>query len=129
MLYALKLAFTSESGAWAGLHNFTDTATDYRFLPALEHVLIYTSVWLGLLIVLVVVLALLLHGRASRASSTFRFLYYIPGRAGRRRVGPGLAVHARPVGQSWLVLRPPRARRPPLRRVDRARETCPSSSR
>ena len=28
---------------------------------------------------LVVALALLLHGRASRASSTFRFLYYIPG--------------------------------------------------
>jgi multiple sugar transport system permease protein len=79
MLYALKLAFTKESGGWAGLGNFTHTATDYRFKPALVHVLLYTSVWLGLLTVFVVALALLLHGRASRASSTFRFLYYLPG--------------------------------------------------
>jgi multiple sugar transport system permease protein len=79
MLYALGLAFTREGGGWAGLHNFTDTARDYRFKPALVHVLLYTSVWLSLLIVFVVALALLLHGRASRASSTFRFLYYMPG--------------------------------------------------
>ena len=79
MLYALKLAFTKESGAWAGLRNFTDTATDYRFKPALVHVLLYTGVWLTLLVLLVVVLALLLHARASRSSSTFRFLYYMPG--------------------------------------------------
>ena len=79
MLYALKLAFTRESGAWAGLRNFTDTATDYRFKPALVHVLLYTGVWLTLLVLLVVVLALLLHARASRSSSTFRFLYYMPG--------------------------------------------------
>jgi multiple sugar transport system permease protein len=79
MLYALKLAFTKEGGAWAGLRNFTDTATDYRFKPALVHVLLYTGVWLTLLILFVVVLALLLHARASRSSSTFRFLYYMPG--------------------------------------------------
>ena len=79
MLYALGLAFTREGGGWAGLQNFTDTARDYRFKPALVHVLLYTSVWLSLLIVFVVALALLLHGRASRASSTFRFLYYMPG--------------------------------------------------
>ena len=79
MLYALKLAFTTESGAWAGLRNFTDTATDYRFKPALVHVLLYTGVWLTLLVLFVVVLALLLHARASRSSSTFRFLYYMPG--------------------------------------------------
>src|SRR4051794_24415143 len=63
VLYALKLAFTKESGAWAGLRNFTDTATDYRFNPALVHVLLYTGVWLTLLILFVVTLALLLHGR------------------------------------------------------------------
>ncbi len=79
MIYALRLAFTSDSGAWVGLHNFIKTATDYRFIPAFEHILLYTSVWLGSLIVLVVALALLLHGRASRASSTYRFLYYMPG--------------------------------------------------
>ena len=79
MLYALDLAFTAEGGDWAGFDNFIRTATDYRFIPAFEHILLYTSVWLVSLIVLVVVLALVLHGRASRASSTFRFLYYMPG--------------------------------------------------
>jgi multiple sugar transport system permease protein len=79
MIYALNLAFTKTDGSWAGFHNFTRTADDYRFAPAFKHVLIYTSVWLGTLIVFVVGLALLLHGRANRTSATFRFLFYIPG--------------------------------------------------
>src|SRR3954453_7174313 len=79
MIYALGLAFTTDTNGWAGLDNFTRTITDYRFLPALLHILLYTTVWLASLIVLVVGLALLLHGRASRASSTFRFLFYMPG--------------------------------------------------
>jgi multiple sugar transport system permease protein len=41
--------------------------------------LLYTGVWLGTLIVFVVGLTLLLHGRANRVSSAFRFLFYIPG--------------------------------------------------
>ena len=79
MVYAVDLAFTNAAGGWAGLHNFVKTATDYRFVPAFEHILVYTTVWLSSLVVLVVALALLLHSRRSRASSTFRFLYYIPG--------------------------------------------------
>jgi multiple sugar transport system permease protein len=79
MIYALKLAFTHDNGGFAGFHNFVKTANDYRFVPALKHVLLYTGVWLGALVVFVVVLALLLHGRASRVSSTFRFLFYMPG--------------------------------------------------
>ena len=39
----------------------------------------YTAVWLGALMVFVVGLALLLHGRANRVSSAFRFLFYMPG--------------------------------------------------
>jgi multiple sugar transport system permease protein len=79
MLYALDLAFTSDNGSWTGLHNFVRTAEDYRFVPAFEHILLYTGVWLGALIVFVVGLALLLHGRANRISSAFRFLFYLPG--------------------------------------------------
>jgi multiple sugar transport system permease protein len=78
-LYALKLAFTDVNGSWVGFNNFVRTANDYRFMPALKHVLVYTGVWLGALVVFVVVLALLLHGRANRASSTYRFLFYLPG--------------------------------------------------
>ena len=79
MVYALDLAFTTDTGGFAGLRNFVKTVTDYRFVPAFEHILIYTGVWLTSLVVFVIALALLLHGRASRASSTFRFLYYLPG--------------------------------------------------
>ncbi|WP_211268700.1 carbohydrate ABC transporter permease [Actinoplanes subtropicus] len=79
MFYALYLAVTTDGGGMAGLGNFTRTFRDYRFVPAFEHILLYTGVWLASLIVLVVGLALLLHGRASRVTSTFRFLFYIPG--------------------------------------------------
>ena len=79
MLYALYLAVTSDTGAFVGIDNFTRTIRDYRFVPAFKHVLLYTSVWLGSLIVLVVGLALLLHGRAGKVTSAFRFLFYIPG--------------------------------------------------
>ena len=79
MIYALYLAVTTDTGGFAGISNFTRTISDYRFLPAFEHILLYTSVWLGSLIVIVVGLALLLHGRANRVSTTFRFLFYIPG--------------------------------------------------
>jgi multiple sugar transport system permease protein len=79
MIYALYLAVTNDAGDLTGIKNFVRTVRDYRFLPALEHVILYTSMWLGSLIVLVVGLALLLHGRANRVSSAFRFLFYIPG--------------------------------------------------
>ena len=55
------------------------TYHDFRFVPAFKHVLVYTCVWLAALMVFVVTLALLLHGRASRVSTTYRFLFYIPG--------------------------------------------------
>lgn len=78
-IYALKLAFTNPSGSFAGLHQFIAAYNDYRFLPAFGHILVYSIVWLALLTVLVVALALLLHGRAGRVSSTFRFIFYLPG--------------------------------------------------
>jgi len=79
MLYALYLAVKNDSGGWVGIDNFVHTVRDYRFVPAFGHIILYTCVWLGSLIVIVVGLALLLHGRANRTSSTFRFLFYIPG--------------------------------------------------
>ena len=79
VVYAVSLAVTTDTGSWAGLHNFTRTFTDFRFVPAFMHVLLYTTVWLSSLLVLVVGLALLLHGRASRTSTAYRFLFYLPG--------------------------------------------------
>jgi multiple sugar transport system permease protein len=79
MGYALKLAFTNDKGRWAGFGNFSKTFGDYRFKPAFEHILVYTTVWLSALVLLVVGLTLLLHTRANRVSATFRFLFYMPG--------------------------------------------------
>jgi multiple sugar transport system permease protein len=78
-IYAVDLAFTNVGGGWVGFHNFVRTYNDFRFVPAFRHVFVYTLVWLGALVVFVVFLALLLHGRASRVSATYRFLFYIPG--------------------------------------------------
>ncbi len=79
MVYALVLAFTNSSGGFVGFDNFVKTATDFRFVEALEHVLVYTAIWLVMLLIFVVALALLLHGRANKVTSSFRFLFYIPG--------------------------------------------------
>jgi multiple sugar transport system permease protein len=108
MLYALDLAFTNASGGWTGLHNFVRTFEDYRFVPAFEHILLYTGVWLGSLMVFVVGLALLLHGRASRTSSTFRFLFYA-GRAGGAASVPVWLFMLDPASQpgSFLLHRVP----------------------
>ncbi len=78
-IYALELAFTHVNGGWAGFDNFVRTYDDFRFIPAFKHILVYTVVWLGALMVFVVGLTLLLHGRANRVSATYRFLFYIPG--------------------------------------------------
>ena len=78
-LYALDLAFTSTGGGFVGFDNFARTYHDFRFIPAFEHTLVFTSVWLAALVVFVVGLALLLHGRANRVSTAFRFVFYIPG--------------------------------------------------
>ena len=78
-LYALKLAVTDDSGKWVGFENFSKTFHDYRFMPAFEHILVYTTVWLAALMVLVVGVTLLLHSRVNRVSATYRFLFYIPG--------------------------------------------------
>jgi multiple sugar transport system permease protein len=78
-IYALDLAVTNVGGGWVGFHNFVRTYNDFRFLSAFRHVLVYTAVWLAALVVFVVGLALLLHGRAGRVSSAYRFLFYMPG--------------------------------------------------
>jgi multiple sugar transport system permease protein len=78
--YSVYLALTHADGGFAGFSNFTRTATDYRFLPAVGHVAVYLVIWLVMLTVLVVGLTLIVHQVVSRRSRTFlRFAYYIPG--------------------------------------------------
>lgn len=80
VLYSLYLALTRPAGGFAGLANFVQTAEDYRFVPAAEHVALFLVFWLVSLTVLVVLLALVVHRLASRRAGAFiRFAYYIPG--------------------------------------------------
>ncbi|MCU1492560.1 MAG: binding-protein-dependent transport system inner rane component [Acidimicrobiaceae bacterium] len=78
--YALWLAFTtSAGGGFAGFGNFLQTARDFRFIPAAEHLAFYLGFWLVSLVVLVVGLALVVHSRGPRASKALRLAYYVPG--------------------------------------------------
>ena len=45
----------------------------------MEHIAIYLVIWLVLLVVLVLFLALMLHGGVRRMTSSFRFVFYLPG--------------------------------------------------
>ncbi|KUL32131.1 carbohydrate ABC transporter permease [Streptomyces regalis] len=77
--YAVWLALSNSRNQLVGIGNFTRTFTDYRFGPAFLHIGLYLLVWLASLMILVVLLALMLHGRMRRASTSLRFLFYLPG--------------------------------------------------
>ena len=79
MIYALYLAVTNDSGGWAGIDNSPGRSATTGSSPRSSTSCSTRACGSGSLIVLVVGLALLLHGRANRVSSTFRFLFYIPG--------------------------------------------------
>ena len=77
--YAVWLALSNSRNQLVGIGNFTRTFTDYRFGPAFLHIGLYLVVWLASLMILVVLLSLMLHGRMRRASTGLRFLFYLPG--------------------------------------------------
>ncbi|MFG1925989.1 carbohydrate ABC transporter permease [Cryptosporangium sp. NPDC048952] len=78
-LYAIWLSISNSRHQLVGLGNFTRTFADYRFAAAFTHIVVYVAIWLITLVVLVVGLALMLHGRMRRTSATLRFLFYLPG--------------------------------------------------
>ena len=78
-VYAVWLALTNSKGQLVGIGNFTQVLGDYRFWPAFENVAIYLAIWMVVLVVAVVGLALMLHGRLRRASAVSRFVFYLPG--------------------------------------------------
>ena len=78
-VYAVWLALTNSNGQLVGLGNFTQVFGDYRFIPAFEHVALYLVIWMVVLVVSVVGLALMLHGRLRKASAVARFVFYLPG--------------------------------------------------
>jgi multiple sugar transport system permease protein len=80
VVYAIYFAFTNAGNTFAGLSNFTQSAQDFRYLPAFEHIGVYLLIWLVALVVLVTSLAIVLHQLPMRRlSAVVRFLYYVPG--------------------------------------------------
>jgi multiple sugar transport system permease protein len=78
-LYAVYLGFT-RNGAFVGVDNFARVFGDYRVLPAVSHEALYVVIWLVSLIIVVVILAIIVHGvRVRWLGNTARFLFYIPG--------------------------------------------------
>ena len=76
--YAIYLSLAANSGG--GIASAFHTAfTDYRFLPAFGHVLVFMAMWLVSQTVLVVGLVLVMHNMSQRIGAVFRFLFYIPG--------------------------------------------------
>ena len=78
--YAIYFAFTNANNYFAGFSNFVQSASDFRYVPAFEHIGVYLVIWLVALVILVTGLALVLHQLpARRLGGLVRFLYYIPG--------------------------------------------------
>jgi multiple sugar transport system permease protein len=77
VVYAIYLALSPPAAS--GGPNFISTLSDYRFLPAFEHVVEFMAVWLISQTLLVVGLVLMLHNLTSRVGAVYRFLFYIPG--------------------------------------------------
>ena len=80
VVYALKLAFTTSGGGFAGTGNFSRVVNDFRFLPAVEHVGYFLLIWLVAMVLLVVTLALVVHAVSVRwLSGVIRLAFYLPG--------------------------------------------------
>jgi multiple sugar transport system permease protein len=76
--YAVHLAFTTYGGSLT-TGNFAQALNNPFVLPAFAHVAELLGIWLVAMMILVVALALTVHGLASRISAGFRFLFYLPG--------------------------------------------------
>ena len=64
---------------FGGLSAYHDVVTEFQFVGTLANIGLVMAVWLPFMIIGVVGLALLLHGRRSRLVGGLRFIYYLPG--------------------------------------------------
>jgi multiple sugar transport system permease protein len=76
--YAVYQSFLARSGSgWGGVSAYHEVVTEFQFVGTLEHIGLVMVVWLPFMIIGVVGLALLLHGRRSRLVGPLRFIYYL----------------------------------------------------
>jgi multiple sugar transport system permease protein len=94
-IYALLISFSRTVGGrpqlfQAGLRNYTTAFTDFRFGPAITHMVQFLAVSIPLGIAGVLLLSLLLHERPGWFSSAMRTMYFVPGAV----AGPALVLVA-----------------------------------
>jgi len=78
--YAVYQSFLARSGSgWGGVSAYHEVVTEFQFVGTLEHIGLVMVVWLPFMIIGVVGLALLLHGRRSRLVGPVRVIYYLRG--------------------------------------------------
>lgn len=78
--YAIYQSLLARTGSgFGGISGYRDAVTEYQFASAFAHVGLVIAVWLPFMIIGVLGLALLLHGRRSRLVGVYRFIYYLPG--------------------------------------------------
>jgi multiple sugar transport system permease protein len=78
--YAIYQSFLSNtSPGFGGLSAYHEVVTEFQFVGSIENIGLVMAVWLPFMIIGVVGLALLLHGRRSRLVGALRFIYYLPG--------------------------------------------------
>jgi multiple sugar transport system permease protein len=79
-IYAIyeSLHLAMAPGQWS-LNNYLSVFTDFRFLPAVVNVLTFMVIWIPIMVVGTLLMALLLHERASRATGVLRLVYFLPG--------------------------------------------------
>lgn len=81
-LYTIGLSFSdpfSDVFSFSGLNNYIVAFRDFRFAPAILNIFQYLIIWLPVTVFGVLLLALLLHARAGKFSTTMRLIYYLPG--------------------------------------------------
>jgi len=78
--YAIEQSFVARSGSgFGGFSAYTTATTEFQFASSFAHIGLVLAVWLPFMVVGVVGLALLLHGRRNRLVGVYRFIYYLPG--------------------------------------------------
>lgn len=80
-LYAIYESFTDgpQGRTSPGIGNYRTVFNDFRFVPAIMHVLTFMAIWIPVMVIGAVALALLLHERVGRFSGVMRLIFFLPG--------------------------------------------------
>jgi multiple sugar transport system permease protein len=78
--YAIYQSFLARTGSgFGGISGYKDAVTEFQFGSSFAHIGLVLLVWMPFMIIGVIGLSLLLHGRRSRLVGGLRFIYYLPG--------------------------------------------------